>query len=122
MSSNKKKYENLCLLNSERLNMFTGGDKEQEKELFILFLTQAEESINILTQTAINEDVEQWENMCHRLKGSSANLGAEKLSAACLSAEKKLKQNLKENKTILLEKIIIEMNAVKAYAKDTYGI
>ena len=70
----------------ERLRMFTDGDPQEEKALIDMFITYAEESLEVLCNFA-NVDNEDWQKAAHKLKGSAANLGAKALSHACLEAE-----------------------------------
>lgn len=103
----------------EHLQSFTDGDVQEEQELFELFFEKAEECLVTLRATVAEEDVEQWRKMAHRLKGSSANLGAAELSAACLTAEQQCADGAQE-KQAYLEKIEKAFTAVRSFAEETY--
>jgi len=74
-------------VNLEHLRMFTEGDREEELEIFDLFLGQADESIQELKDNLSDGENEAWKKAAHKLKGASANLGAEALSVHCKTAE-----------------------------------
>jgi hypothetical protein len=71
----------------EHLAMYTDGDKEQEKELFGIFLEQADICIKVLDDNVIGGSCEQWRKSSHKLKGAAATLGAHKLAELCKDAE-----------------------------------
>lgn len=73
-------------IDMEHLSMFTDGDPEEEKELFDLFLEQAELSVSDLAST-LSATPEEWRQAAHRFKGSAANLGASVLASLCKKAE-----------------------------------
>jgi CheY-like chemotaxis protein/HPt (histidine-containing phosphotransfer) domain-containing protein len=93
----------LKVMDWERLLLFSDGNRDDENALIEMFVQHAQESMNVLKKYEII-DHEQWKSMAHKLKGSSANLGAEKLSEACLKAEK-LAEDSKQEKKALLENI-----------------
>ncbi len=75
------------IMDWERLRMFTEGDAEEERELIEMFMVYAQESLQELRVHFHSGDSDEWKKAAHKLKGSAANLGAEKLSAVCLKAE-----------------------------------
>jgi PAS domain S-box-containing protein len=76
-----------AIVDLEQLRMFTDGDPEEERALFELFLEQAHEMIILLEQSKQTGDNERWKSAAHRFKGSSGNLGANRLHHACREAE-----------------------------------
>lgn len=84
--SEDSKY-NEELMDWDHFNMFTDGDKEEEKQLISLFMTYANESLEIMEQHLNNENSEIWRKAAHKLKGSAANLGAKLLAEYCKTAE-----------------------------------
>lgn len=72
----------------ERLEMFTDGDMEEEKELLDMFFEQAALSISALQEAQHSDDEDDWRAAAHKLKGSAANFGANGLADVCLTAEK----------------------------------
>lgn len=80
------------IMDWERLRLFTDGDPEEEKALIEMFMTYAEESLEILENGSDGAD-EEWKKAAHKLKGSAANLGAQALSAMCFEAEQNFTQD-----------------------------
>lgn len=76
------------IMDWERLEMFTDGDPEEEAALIDMFTCYAVESIETLKQECGAGANEEWKKAAHKLKGSAANLGAQKLSDFCYAAEK----------------------------------
>ena len=74
-------------VNLKRLRSYTEGDKEEEKIFFNIFLEQAAETLTVLEATLKNHNETDWCRAAHKLKGSSANLGAEQLAELCQMAE-----------------------------------
>lgn len=70
-----------------RLELFTEGDLDEEKELLDIFFQQANLSIATLQEAQQCDDEHTWRLAAHKLKGSAANLGANGLAAHCLTAE-----------------------------------
>ena len=69
------------------LNMFTEGDKKEERELTSLFFEQARYSLQSLNDSMSYGENDNWKNAAHKLKGAAANFGATKLSNICFDAE-----------------------------------
>ncbi len=77
----------------EQLRMFTDGDPEEEKALAALFLEQSQAMIKILQESTGDDKKEAWKSAAHRFKGSSGNLGANKLQLLCKQAEAGFENN-----------------------------
>ncbi len=75
-------------INLEHLEAFTDGDFDVERELFGLFSEQAILALDRLEQSCDMGDDDEWRSAAHKFKGAAANLGAQKLSELCFSAEK----------------------------------
>lgn len=75
-------------VNLERLRSYTDGNIEEERIFFNIFIEQARETLNILEKTLKDHNEQAWCQAAHKLKGSSANLGAEQLAELCQIAEK----------------------------------
>jgi PAS domain S-box-containing protein len=71
----------------DHLNLFTDGDKDEERELLDLFFDQADLSVSELEAALEVGNNEAWKKASHRLKGAAANLGANALSYSCAEAE-----------------------------------
>jgi signal transduction histidine kinase/DNA-binding response OmpR family regulator len=91
---------NKNIMDWDRLDLFTDGDPEEEKVLINLFVTNADETIELIKQQIDTGDNEEWEKATHRLKGSAANLGASNLADMCSQAETSSSVS-KETKRIL---------------------
>ncbi len=69
------------------LHEMTGNDAVLEKELFDIFLASGAECIAALRDSFAPAAAEQWRKSAHALKGTSLNLGAEKLGKLCRQAQ-----------------------------------
>ncbi len=65
-----------------------GDDDQLIKEILELFKTNADETMNLMRDAALKDDIETVRNSAHSLKGSSANIGAKALLEAMKSIEK----------------------------------
>jgi CheY-like chemotaxis protein len=74
------------ILDLDHLRGFTDGDPQLEGELSTLFLSTAEMYLRGMHEALANG--RPWSSIAHALKGSSANLGARRLSALALAAER----------------------------------
>jgi signal transduction histidine kinase/CheY-like chemotaxis protein/HPt (histidine-containing phosphotransfer) domain-containing protein len=106
------------IIDLNHLSLFTDGDPEQEKTLTDVFLPAGEGILNImrahLEERNTNDD---WKHAAHKLKGSAAQIGANKLSAVCLQAETKVGASQQEKKDIfkMIEK---QFNDVKIFFRN----
>jgi HPt (histidine-containing phosphotransfer) domain-containing protein len=73
------------VLDLDHLRGFTDGDPQLEGELSTLFLSTAEMYLRSMHEALASG--RPWSSIAHALKGSSANLGARRLSALALAAE-----------------------------------
>jgi HPt (histidine-containing phosphotransfer) domain-containing protein len=80
-------------LDFERVEEATGGDYEFMKELVDLFLEDATERLRELEAALATNDAEQLGKCAHKLKGSSANVGADHMSHLAKSLEERAKQS-----------------------------
>jgi HPt (histidine-containing phosphotransfer) domain-containing protein len=74
------------VLDSDHLRSFTEGDPQLEAELSTLFLATAEMYLQQM-QEALSGG-RPCTSIAHALKGASANLGARRLAALALAAER----------------------------------
>ena len=72
-----------------QLRSFTDGNAEMEERLATIYLDNADAIITGLKAICNDEpwDGEDWSRLTHKLKGMSANLGANILSALCKNAQ-----------------------------------
>ncbi len=101
-------------VNMEQLRLFTDGNPAEEKALFDLFMEQAQEMLVILKQSTSADKSAAWKSAAHRFKGSSGNLGANKLHLICKKAEAHFEDN-DARKTQILADIEQEMNRVRVF-------
>ena len=64
----------------ERIEDATGGDREFLEELVDIFLTDAEERVEELKEALSRGEADAFSRTAHKLKGSSANMGAVRLT------------------------------------------
>lgn len=87
----------------DHFEMFSDRDPIQERELIEMFSTYAEETMGFIRMAFENNDPDAWKGMCHKLKGSAANLGARDLSASCLIAEHEFQAPRVDKEIMLLQ-------------------
>lgn len=102
------------IIDLAHLELFTEGDLEQESLIASVFINSAEISLSTLRNCLKSGDVNEWKMMTHKLKGSSAQIGANKLQKSCLEAEHKIDASIEE-KEQLLNEIITGFNEVKSF-------
>jgi len=101
-------------VNLAELRDLFGDDPDDEKMLFDLFFTTAEESIQNL-QAAIDEnDNEKWRKAAHKLKGSAANMRAVTLADICTKGEKEF-ENCADQKKERLNSINHQVSSLKNF-------
>ena len=64
----------------ERIEDATGGDREFLEELVDIFLTDADERVEELKDALSKGEADAFSRTAHKLKGSSANMGAVRLT------------------------------------------
>ena len=96
------------------LREMTDGDKDLETALFQEYFSSSEKLLDELNQAIASDNVEEWRRAAHALKGTSYNLGAQKLGDYCKAAQE---GNLapKSEKETLYETIASEYELVKYY-------
>lgn len=99
-------------VNLARLRSYTEGDLEEEKMFFNIFIEQARQTLDTLEQTLQDHNLEDWCRAAHKLKGSSANIGAEQLAELCQIAEFHDKTITEED---ILKAIRTELNKVDEF-------
>lgn len=99
-------------VNLKRLSACTEGDHDEEEIFFNLFLEQAKESLYVLEQTLKSHNGSDWCQAAHKLKGSSANLGADQLAELCQIAEHHSDAIADED---ILKAIKTELNKVDSF-------
>lgn len=113
----KSVSDTLDPIDMEHFSMFTDGDKDEEKALFEMFFDQAYKSLDTLKNNCKDGENEEWRGAAHKLKGASANLGANQLSSVCAQAEKAFDKEEKD-KQALFESIQTELEKVKKFTDE----
>ncbi len=94
--------------------------EEQYAEIILLFIEGADQRLGELRVAIQNLDMNSIEFSAHSLKGSSANLGARKLSGMCDALVEKVRKNdTTENLADLLIEIEQEVNRTSKYLLQT---
>ncbi len=88
-------------VNLTNLREMTEGDVEMEKALFEEFCSSAETCIAALEANCADGENEVWRSNAHALKGTSLNLGAEKLGVLCKQAQEGCAASQAEKQTML---------------------
>ncbi|SVB87395.1 uncharacterized protein METZ01_LOCUS240249, partial [marine metagenome] len=94
------------LLVEAQLEQLRGnGQEDAFKEIISMYLAQTHEQLSQLKSAIAKENFKSIGAIAHQIKGSSANLGAARLSDECSCLEDNaLSENLNES-TALMEKI-----------------
>lgn len=115
-NNNVVEFKSDAPVDLNHLNMFTDGDKKEERELTSLFFEQSRYILQSLNEAMNYNENEMWKSAAHKLKGASANFGANKLSDICFNAEQTFHANLEEKRE-LYKKIVSEITAVSQFMK-----
>ncbi|HEY8963854.1 MAG TPA: ATP-binding protein [Alphaproteobacteria bacterium] len=76
------------VVNLEFIEVFTGGDMVEEKAIIDIYMAASKDCLKTMqSHLDGNASEEDWEAAAHKLKGSSAQIGAESLSALCGQAQ-----------------------------------
>ncbi len=106
----------------KHLDMFTDGDIEQERVIIDLFVKSSYETIVDMNSEQYLKDVEKWVKAAHKLKGSSANLGANALSKLCETAERDLIEASYDERKVAIQKIVKAYEQVCTFLCSRHGI
>jgi HPt (histidine-containing phosphotransfer) domain-containing protein len=85
-SAEAVRHDSEPVIDLDQLHSFTDGDPQLESELLSLFLSTAETYLAKMSEAL--EAGEGWSAAAHALKGGSANLGARRVTALALAAER----------------------------------
>jgi signal transduction histidine kinase/CheY-like chemotaxis protein/HPt (histidine-containing phosphotransfer) domain-containing protein len=104
-------------VNLAMLKTFTDGDRDIEKSMIHIFVTQSEKNIAALTSACVSGVCQEWVEAAHALKGGAAGVGAQALQA--LSAQAQMMENAtSKDRSIALAQINAAYSEVKKYLKD----
>lgn len=93
------------------------NDFEFERELFSIFLENANRNIEKMEDAIKNSDDNAWYMAAHAFKGASASIGAFDLSKILEYAQKHPEENF-EQKTTLLKKVKEEFVNVDDFIRE----
>ncbi len=101
------------IIDKKHFSLFTDGCEEQEAAFISTFFASAFQSLQELrTSCSDLSFCEQWRHAAHRLKGTAAQIGAQRLSDCCRDAEM-LFQAPAEEKARLLLAIEIQLGEIR---------
>jgi two-component system, sensor histidine kinase and response regulator len=98
----------------ERIQDATGGDMEFMKELVDIFIEDAQLRIREIRQALDASNFDDLGKTAHKLKGSSANLGAVGVSSMAKTLEELGKQQELDRASQVLEGLVAEMSRVES--------
>ncbi|MCB0338348.1 MAG: Hpt domain-containing protein [Bdellovibrionales bacterium] len=94
------------------------GDKEFYEELAAMFLDTFDDSYGALKKACENLDSKALTELSHSLKGSLANLGAERASAVSFSLERMGRSGNFEGLNQIIETLFDEVGKFKLEVED----
>jgi HPt (histidine-containing phosphotransfer) domain-containing protein len=103
----------------EAIRRAAGGDAEFEMELIAVFLADAADRVSLLDQALCRADRDGIAREAHRLKGSSADVGAGRMREIAAQLEHKSKQGAEaDDLRCGAEELIAEYRRVKAFLEN----
>lgn len=93
--------ENPQPINWQQLDEITGNDRELAKEFLEFFLENAKSYIDEMSQNGISSD--DFNKLCHKLKGAAKSVGAVPLSELAYRGEKTIDASAFEQETLIQE-------------------
>ena len=97
----------------DRIEDATGGDREFLQELVDIFLTDAAERVAELKDALSKGEAEDFGRTAHKLKGSSANMGAVGLSDIAKDMEAMGRARSLDSADTLIESLQEELGRVR---------
>ena len=113
-------YDVSLPVNLEHLKNFSGDNIEDMRALCVSFFTQASNLMAALENSSKENQQKAWRQAAHKLKGSSANLGAGALAKAADEAEQGF-AGTETQKRKLASRIKKEMAKVRTYLTEQLG-
>ena len=102
------------LLDESHLDQLRGnGQDDALREIIGLFLEQTHDQISQLNEAIDKNDAQTTSSLAHQLKGSSANLGARRLSDTFSQLEQSAKNNDLSQASVLLEVIRVTFDRTR---------
>lgn len=104
-------------IDTKFLMEIVSGDKEFEKELFTIFVDNANRNFSKMEESIKNQDNNAWYMAAHAFKGASASIGAFDLSKLLEHAQQFPEESFEEKKE-LMRKIREEFALVVDFIKQ----
>lgn len=104
-------------IDTEFLRSVIDNDAEFEKELFAIFIENANRNIGKMEDAINDGDNNSWYMASHAFKGASASIGAFDLSKVLEHAQRHPEDNI-EQKSEILKKIREEFNHVLNFINE----
>ena len=92
-----------------------GDDYAFLNEIYTLYLDDSEARIQALTDIVASQDPVQCADIAHAIKGSSANVGAERMWQIAAAIEKNARASDLSDAQALMESITTEFSRVKSF-------
>ncbi|MGK7903764.1 MAG: PAS domain S-box protein [Hormoscilla sp.] len=107
-------------LDLKRLNSISKGRVEFQQRLLRVFMEKAEVDIAALGEAIAHSDFDQIQSYAHRLKGSSANVGASEVRAIAAQIETLARENTLANSQELFASMEAELDLVRTFIQDHF--
>jgi HPt (histidine-containing phosphotransfer) domain-containing protein len=98
-----------------------GGDEEFTRDLIELFLDDAATQLEEIREALSQSDARALARQAHGLKGSSANMGATKLSEIAMSLEMAAEKQVLDQAEDILTELEEEFERVKTHLAEYLG-
>ncbi len=112
--------EELTSLSPAQLNQVSGGDTEFERELLVLFLDNCHAQMEALKLALSVNDYEMVRQQAHKLKGSSAYIGADLIRHLSSTLEAQASHRDLERGMELMGELDTAFQSVKAHIEAQY--
>lgn len=103
--------------NFDRMYKYLGNDKESIKEILLIVLDELKSSVQKFEDHIFNGSLQEIQNTAHKLIGTAASVGLEKLCATAKKIEQ-IKHFDSETLQVLLSKLKAEATLVKKLIKS----
>ena len=101
----------------ERIQEFSGGDRDFERELLHAFVDDVQNRIHNLQEAISNQDSAAIRHESHQIKGASANIGATAMQDVSSQLEEGAKKSTIEGASELLQELEILLDRVRIFVE-----
>ncbi len=109
---------NQASLDHEAINALKEATEEMFGEIIEAYLDDTPKRLSLLQEAINNSDLDQLIEQSHGIKGSSGNIGINRLSAICAEIEKLSRSNQLENIPEHIKLAISEFDIVESELKQ----